>query len=161
MLALAVWHSRRRHISPSVAAVFFLIHFSLPLFPPLLLVYSFPLGYKYLYSEIGFRNNFVTYLCTQCIYCLYNKSIKKKDDVISHNSWIFINSAARTSAVIIKYQYIRGHIYVASTVHVQNCLDGTGESEFGYPDCVWQLTYTDVWHPRRKWKLVSACTSYL
>ena len=55
-------------ISPSVAAVFFLIHFSLSLFPPLLLVI--------LYSEIVCRNNFVTYLCTLCIYCLCNKSIK-------------------------------------------------------------------------------------
>ena len=40
--------------------------------------YSFPLGYKYLYSETGCRNSFVTYLCTLCIYCLCNKSIKKK-----------------------------------------------------------------------------------
>ena len=38
--------------------------------------YSFPHVYKYLCSEIGCRNNFVTYLCTPCIYCLCNKSIK-------------------------------------------------------------------------------------
>ena len=39
--------------------------------------YSFPLVYKYLCSEIGCRNNFLTYLRTTCIYCLCNKSIKK------------------------------------------------------------------------------------
>jgi hypothetical protein len=32
----------------------------------------------YLCSEIGCRNNFVTYLCTFCINCLCYKSIKKK-----------------------------------------------------------------------------------
>jgi len=39
---------------------------------------SFPLVYKYLCSETGCRNNFVTYLCALCIYCLCNKSIKFK-----------------------------------------------------------------------------------
>ena len=42
--------------------------------------YSFPLVYKYLCSETGCRNNFVTYLCTFCINCLCNKPNKKKEE---------------------------------------------------------------------------------
>ena len=41
----------------------------------------FPHVYKYLCSEIGCRNNFVTYICTPCIYCLCNKSILKKSSL--------------------------------------------------------------------------------
>jgi len=28
--------------------------------------------------QTGYRNNFVIYTCTHCIYCLWNKSVKKK-----------------------------------------------------------------------------------
>ena len=38
--------------------------------------YYFIIVYKYLCCETGCRNNFVTYLCTPCIYYLCNKSIK-------------------------------------------------------------------------------------
>jgi hypothetical protein len=75
--------------------------------------------------------------------------------VISHKSWIFIKSAASTSATAIKHQYVCLHICVVLTVHVHNGLDGTGEREFGYPNCVRDV---DV-HPRRKWKFVSAYPS--
>jgi len=68
-------HKGKGKVSRSV----FSINFSLPLFPHLFLVILFvSTFFKYLCSETGCRNNFVTYLCTFCVYPLCNKSIKKK-----------------------------------------------------------------------------------
>ena len=62
----------------STSRTVFFLSFSLPLFLPLFIVILFvPLVYKYLCSEIGCRDNFVTYLCTFCINCPCNKSTKK------------------------------------------------------------------------------------
>ena len=67
-----------RWLNERLAAVFFLLIFHCRHFH-LYSCYSFPLVYKYLCSEIGCRNNFVTYLCAPCVYCLCNKSIKKNE----------------------------------------------------------------------------------
>ena len=50
----------------------FSVHFSLPLFTPLFMVILFisTCSIKYIFIEIGYRNNFVIYLCTPCIYWL-------------------------------------------------------------------------------------------
>ena len=72
-------------ISLSEAAVFFSVHFSLPLFTPLFRVILFisTCSIKYIFSEIVYRNNFVIYLCASCIYVLCNKSLLKKSRLVT------------------------------------------------------------------------------
>jgi hypothetical protein len=55
-------------------------HFSLPLFTHtfLYILLISACSIKYIFSEIGYRDNFVIYPCTPCIYRLCNKSLLNK-----------------------------------------------------------------------------------
>ena len=65
----------REDLSMFVNRSVFSVPFSLPLFTSVFLLTPYHL---YIYIGIGYRNNFTIHPCTSCIYCLSNKSLKKK-----------------------------------------------------------------------------------
>ena len=69
---------------PSIAAVFFSYSFFTAFISTSVISHTicFHLVTSIYTVKLVCRNNFVTYLCTLCICCLCNKSIKKKTNVI-------------------------------------------------------------------------------
>jgi len=80
-------HKRTKHILLNYLTgsrcVVFVHNFSLPLFAPICIYifFSSTCTIVSIFSQIGYRNNFIIYPCTHCVYCLCNKYIfcsKKK-----------------------------------------------------------------------------------
>jgi len=75
-------------------------------------------------SEIGCRNNFVTYLCTPCIYCLCNKSNKKTNTRGCHRN-IYEEVSSIVGCYIISTDEYR-RIEISLFVHLRAKQSKTG-----------------------------------